>query len=360
MTDETQANGIYKICTAHGTGSAFGIEGEPYVATNFHVVAGSRTVAIELADKRRIQGEVVLVDPAWDLALIKPAEALSEGLNLREELPKVGDGVLVYGFPYGMPFSITKGVVSAEKQPMADLHYIQTDAAVNPGNSGGPLVDEEGKVLGVTTCKLSDADNMGFALPVAHVQTDLELLKSEGEDRYALKCPSCETLLFEAVEYCDGCGTELDPTTYFPEENLSLLGVTVESAFKRLGHNPILTRAGHHRWIFFQGSARIYCHLFSQEHLTVSSPMARLAKKPAEVLRYLLAYDHPQYSFRVDGDGTIRLSLELHLSDIFNEDRQEAMQTSIAGLATAADEVDNLLIEKFGCQASSTTLESAL
>ena len=75
----------------------------------------------------------------------------------------IGRKVYVAGYPYGMPFTITEGSVSSPKQLM-DGKYIQTDAAVNPGNSGGPILDEDNRVVGVTVSKFTQADNMGFGI----------------------------------------------------------------------------------------------------------------------------------------------------------------------------------------------------
>ncbi len=354
-------HGIYKICTAFGTGTGFACEGTEYLATNHHVVEGSTELAIEFDDKRRILGEVAFIDPAWDLALVRPKETLTGAkLGFSDGLPDVGAAVHVHGYPFGMPFSITQGVVSANQQDLSGLKYIQTDAAVNPGNSGGPMIDDQSKVIGVTTCKFEAADNMGFSLPVSHLKTDIDLYTSEGEGKYAAKCHSCESLLFTPEDYCDSCGVELAPGDLFPEENLSPLAEVVEAAFTKLGHNPVLTRSGYHFWRFFQGSAQIITRLYSREHMIVTSPVAKLPKKPKETLRYLLSYENPNYSFRLESDGTIYLGNEQHLSDIFNPSRREKIIKDISGLAMAADEVDNILIEKFGCLPSAKTNEAAL
>ena len=347
---------VFKVCTAFGTGSGFLVEGYPYIVTNYHVVAGSTKVAIECQDRSRRTGDVVFIDPATDIALIMPSElpqgAAEGALKVASALPRVCDSSFIHGFPFGMPYSVSQGVVSAVEQPLGDRKYIQTDAAVNPGNSGGPMMDVAGQVVGITSCKVRDAENIGFGIPVESLQRDLELCQKEGNGEYALKCPSCETLITEPDEYCDSCGAELDKDQFFPHGNLSALAEIVEGAFFVDGYDPVLARQGYHSWELVVGSAVIECMMISGELFCARTSLVMLPTKPSDVLRYVMSYDDLDYTFVVGESGRIWLRSEMHLSDVFNPKRRDVIARKIARLGKVADEMDNYLIDTYGCTPS--------
>lgn len=364
MSDTNNKLPVYKICTALGTGSGFLVEGFPYVVTNYHVVAGGRKIAIECQDKTRRTGDVVFIDPAADIALIMPSElpagAADGALKLASTPPQVGDSSFIHGFPFGMPYSISQGVVSAIDQPLDDRKYIQTDAAVNPGNSGGPMIDPAGDVVGITSCKVRDAENIGFGIPIKSLQADLELCQSKGNGVYALKCPSCETLITTPDEYCDSCGVELDQAQFFPDGTLTPLAEIVEGAFAKDGYDPVLARQGYHNWELIVGSAMIECLMVSNELFCVRTSLAMLPSKPKDVLKFAMSYDDPDYTFVIGESGRIWLRGEMHLSDVFSPKRREVISRKIARLGKVADDMDNYLMDTFGCEPSPETLSAQL
>lgn len=149
----------------------------PIVVTNHHVVEGATKIAVKLRSGEMYQVDRGALFPRSDLAFLavdglKTAPAT---LELRKELPKLAENVYAYGAPQGLEATITKGIVSsvrrtseipflADSGEYDDLLWIQTDAAVNPGNSGGPLLDEQGRVVGVNTMKRAEAENLNFAV----------------------------------------------------------------------------------------------------------------------------------------------------------------------------------------------------
>jgi len=160
---------IFKVNTAEGSGTSFYLKDKDIFVTNYHVVGQFKQIALEDHDGNRFLGNVIMVNPDDDIAFVRAETAF--------ELPHLplhpdgaigrGDKVYVAGFPFGMPFTVTEGVVSAPSQPMSGKNYIQTDAAVNPGNSGGPVLNANGEVIGITTRKFSDADTKGYAVPIS-------------------------------------------------------------------------------------------------------------------------------------------------------------------------------------------------
>ena len=164
-------------------GSGAIVRGDGIIVTNNHVIAGSDEVMVQLADRRQFPAKVLLADERTDLAVLK-IDAAGEKLPVlplasREAL-EVGDLVLAIGNPFGVGQTVTNGIISALARTEVGSgvsQYIQTDAAVNPGNSGGPLVDMSGNIIGINTFIVSRSGSsagVGFAIPAALVQRVVE------------------------------------------------------------------------------------------------------------------------------------------------------------------------------------------
>ena len=167
-------------------GSGFVISRDGLIVTNFHVVEGATEVKVHLGD-RDYPAEVKGTDPATDIALLK----VDAGNSLRylelgdSEGVRVGDWVMVIGNPLNLDKTVTTGVVSAKGRSIgiSDVsfeNFIQTDAAINFGNSGGPLVDMQGRVVGIATAINYGAENIGFAVPVNTLKQILPQLREKG------------------------------------------------------------------------------------------------------------------------------------------------------------------------------------
>jgi serine protease Do len=168
-----------------GSGSGFIIDAEGFVLTNYHVVEGADRVTVTLGDGRAFLATIVGIDPAIDVALLKvqaptklPVAVLGDSDSL-----KVGEWVCAIGNPMGYVHSVTVGVVSFLGRKLIDQSldaFIQTDAAISFGNSGGPLINSSGQVVGMTTAISSQASNIGFAIPISHVIGVLPQLREFG------------------------------------------------------------------------------------------------------------------------------------------------------------------------------------
>jgi len=174
-----------------GAGSGFFIDtagADGHILTNYHVVEGADRITITLADGRALRARVVGTDPAIDVALlaIDPAAAggpLPVAMLGDSDRLRVGEWVCAIGNPLGYVHSVTVGVVSFMGRKLFDNSlddYIQTDAAINFGNSGGPLIDARGLVVGINTAISSQANNIGFAIPINQVRAVLPQLMSRG------------------------------------------------------------------------------------------------------------------------------------------------------------------------------------
>ena len=168
-----------------GSGSGFIIDREGFVLTNEHVIDGADRITVTMADGRAFRGEVVGADPAIDVALLRvradgrlPEAPLGNSDDLR-----VGEWVCAIGNPLGYVHSVTVGVVSFIGRKLFDKSlddYIQTDAAINFGNSGGPLINAAGEVVGINSAISSRASNIGFAVPINQAVAILPQLKERG------------------------------------------------------------------------------------------------------------------------------------------------------------------------------------
>jgi serine protease Do len=156
-----------------GMGSGFIIDSNGLVLTNAHVVANAKEVTVKLTDKREFRAKVLGVDPPTDIALLKidasglPSVRLGDATDL-----KVGEWVAAIGSPYGFENSMTSGIVSAKWRSLPDgayVPFIQTDVAVNPGNSGGPLFNMQGEVVGINSqiySRTGGYQGLSFAIPI--------------------------------------------------------------------------------------------------------------------------------------------------------------------------------------------------
>lgn len=154
-----------------GSGSGFIISSDGYIITNNHVVAGALTIKVHLADSREYDATLIGRDPDTDIAVLKIyADSLKAIRFANSKHLQVGQIAIAIGNPYGYQYSLTAGVVSAlgrtlrsESGRLID-DVIQTDAALNPGNSGGPLVNSQGDVIGVNTAVILPAQGICFAV----------------------------------------------------------------------------------------------------------------------------------------------------------------------------------------------------
>jgi serine protease Do len=168
-----------------GAGTGFLIDSTGYILTNHHVIVDADRIMVRLTDGRTLKAERVGSDPDTDIALIKvesprplPHAVLGDSDTLR-----VGEWVLAIGNPLAYDHTVTVGVVSFIGRELFDRsldRYIQTDAAINFGNSGGPLINAQGEVIGINSAISSRASNIGFAVPINQARDILPQLRETG------------------------------------------------------------------------------------------------------------------------------------------------------------------------------------
>ncbi|TCS70434.1 serine protease Do [Sulfuritortus calidifontis] len=171
-----------------GQGSGFILSADGYIMTNAHVVDGADEVVVKLNDKREFRAKVIGADKRTDVALIKiEAQNLPKVTIGDPDQLKVGEWVLAIGAPFGFENSATAGIVSAKGRSLPQENYvpfIQTDVAVNPGNSGGPLFNLKGEVVGINSQIISRSGGymgLSFAIPIDVAMDVAEQLKGKGK-----------------------------------------------------------------------------------------------------------------------------------------------------------------------------------
>ncbi|MFN0134233.1 MAG: trypsin-like peptidase domain-containing protein [Phycisphaerales bacterium] len=223
------ARGEGRTFAGRSTGSGWVYDAEGHIVTNAHVVRGATRIQVEFAsgrtaEARMIRGEAFVADPFTDIAVIKvPADEdlfpLPRATGL---MPKQGERVFVFGSPFGFKFSMSEGIISGLGRDPSTANdfegftnFIQTDAAVNPGNSGGPLVDIKGRIVGMNVAIATGRDNQGtvaegqsagisFAIPLGTIEFVVDQLIAAGSVRRG----------FMGLSVGGGRG---DPTRYVPE-----------------------------------------------------------------------------------------------------------------------------------------------
>lgn len=189
---ERDAAGVAFVQAGPSSGSGFVIDDEGHILTNAHVVQGADEITVEVGeDGEQRKAKLVGADPSSDVALLDVDEnddltALELGDSSKAE---VGDPVVAIGNPFGLDRTVTTGIVSAKQRQIQAPNgfsisdVIQTDAAVNPGNSGGPLLDGEGRVIGINSQIASSSganDGVAFAVPIATAQDVVDQLLADG------------------------------------------------------------------------------------------------------------------------------------------------------------------------------------
>jgi S1-C subfamily serine protease len=207
---EQVIDSVVGVARKGGFGSGVFINDDGLIATNKHIVGTDSKAIVRLADSSEIEGQVVRSFADYDLAFIKVDVSGNKYGTLQEKPAiKVGQRVFAIGHPLGLKNTLTQGVVSSIARLIRGTHYIQTDAAVNPGNSGGPLLNDFAEVIGLNTLVVRDVQGIGFAVPT---QVILDRYQEVVEDLPRLKdnayCGVCGRVSSDR-KYCLHCGAEI-------------------------------------------------------------------------------------------------------------------------------------------------------
>lgn len=346
---------VIQIATPYSTGgTGFYLKEANLIITNEHVVRGNRVVVVEGESLSKRLVRVIYTDPKYDLAFLEVEDQLELpiiNLGSSDQVTE-GDQILAIGHPFGLKYTATQGIVSSTIHEQQGILYIQHDAALNPGNSGGPLVNTEGKIVGVNTFIIKDGNNIGFSLPSNYLKDTLAsfLEGVNGKLQIGSRCHSCSNLVFEkTIEagYCPHCGAKIQLPSEVEDYEPIGVAKTIEQLLEKAGHNVQLSRGGPNTWEIKQGSAKINISYYEKTGLiTGDAYLCALPKENIKPLyQYLLRqnYEVESLNFSVKGRDII-LSLLIY-------DRYLNLDTGMAlfeHLFTKADDYDNILVEQYG------------
>ncbi|GAB4180175.1 MAG: hypothetical protein Fur0032_21040 [Terrimicrobiaceae bacterium] len=165
-----------------GAGAVVSEEG--HIVTNYHVIAGAAAVRVYLSDGRIFQAQVLGVDPPSDIAILKiEAEGLQPLPIGDSDRVRIGQGVFAIGNPLGLQETVTQGIISGKgRRALSEAanEFFQTDAAINRGNSGGPLIDLQGSLIGITSMVSAGGEGIAFAIPSNTVQRVFQSIRDHG------------------------------------------------------------------------------------------------------------------------------------------------------------------------------------
>ncbi|MBT4257717.1 trypsin-like serine protease [archaeon] len=179
---EDSIKAVVTVKTDIGQGTGFILSENGFLITNAHILAGGKSLTISNYLEENLPGQLIGYDTNYDIALIK-ISGIHEYLDLENSNnTQIGEKVIAIGNPLGLQFSVSEGIVSATKRTgiLDEEIYIQTDAALNPGNSGGPLINKKGLAIGINNFKISETENLGFALESNKIKEIVnEIIKQE-------------------------------------------------------------------------------------------------------------------------------------------------------------------------------------
>jgi serine protease Do len=196
FTAEEKYNSVFVVTSGNALGSGFAV-GENCIVTNAHVLDNPNNIVLTTYAGETHSAYLVGYDQDKDIAVLGVKDAKFTPLTIADyNSLNTGDDVYAIGAPKSMAYTLTKGVISAKEREIGKYKYIQTDAAINEGNSGGPLLNDEGNVIGVNTLKMSDSEGIGLAIPMTVVSDFLKSLNIELDENGNVS----ETIIQETKE----------------------------------------------------------------------------------------------------------------------------------------------------------------
>lgn len=342
---------MLQITTPFSVGTGFYLPEHDLVVTNEHVVRDNPNVMVLGENDQQQLMPVVYLDAHYDLAFLRPSVPIPwMGLHLAQSAAAPGDSVLALGYASNNRPQSSEGVITEQAYVHEEIEFIQHSARLDSTQSGGPLLDVTGALLGVNMFDLDEEQGLSLALPAAALLKCLTAF-ARGEGRSATRCFNCHKVVFEPrtgrTKFCPGCGASIVLPPDVPEYQPTGLQATVEEIISCAGYDPRPARRGPNLWEIRQGSARIFVAYHEDSGLLTGD--AHLCKIPDErpdaLFEYLLHenYTLEQLTFSTYGRDVI-LSLLVY-------DRYLSIETALPRfqrLFERADHYDNYLVERFG------------
>lgn len=351
---ETYKNAVIQIATPYSTGTGFYLKAPNLIVTNNHVVEGNREVTVEGVGVPRQISRVLYNDAKFDLAFLEMPTKNGDlpNLQIAPLVVREGERVTAVGHPFGLRYTFTQGIVSNPRHIHNNIDYIQHDAALNPGNSGGPLVNTEGSVIGVNTFVIKDGNTIGFSLPSKYLGEALDAYQ-EGNGETAVRCESCLNLVFENTietgDYCPNCGSKVELSSKIELYQAEGVGLTIENMLTQLKHDVRVSRRGPNSWEIRQGTAKINIAYHQQNGLILCD--AYLCTLPKDNIKPLYEYVLRE-NYRNEGVTLSVRGQDIILSLLIYDRylRDDIGVKLLSNLFEKADHYDNILVEQYGAK----------
>ncbi len=348
---EKYQNLVIQIATPYSTGTGFYLSDYDLIVTNEHIVRDNKEVVINGEGWSRQVCPVVFMDPVYDLAFLRaPSKTDLPNIGLEKDIEvKKDDPIVAIGYPLGRDFITKEGLISNTTYERGGIQFLEHDAALNPGNSGGPLINPQGNLLGVNTFLIKDGKNIGFTLPVKYLLENLEKFQG-AKKKIGVRCLNCESYVFKGENKngrCPSCDQRLVLPSELEDYEPKGVSKTIEQLLVTIGHPIKLSRRGPNNWQIHQGSATINISYYEKTGLIIGD--AYLCHLPKQDLQ-------PLYEFLLkENDDIESLTFSIKENDIVLSlliyDRylnEETGMKLLKHLFQKADDVDNILVEKYG------------
>lgn len=343
---------LIQIATPYNMGTGFYLSEYDLIVTNEHVVRDNCDVVIAGATFKKQIVKVLYLDIIYDLAFLSAPQGLKKEiprLLFSEQAVEVGAAATAIGHPFSMAYEHSRGIITNAGEKRGDLDYILHSAVLNPGNSGGPLLNDQGEIIGVNTFLTDHEQNICYSLPVKYLEELLKTFNSRTGET-AARCDSCSNIIFETQmtsRYCPECGSSIQlPSMIEPFEPTGC-AYTIENMLTELGHDARLTRRGPNNWMIQEGSAIISISYYEKTGLIIGD--ASLCNLPQQNIQplyeYLLRQNHKIEGLTLSIKGKdIVLSLLIYDRYLNAETGRKLFQY----LFERADYFDNVLVEDYG------------
>ena len=355
-------NTVVEIATPFSTGTGFllnGGENGDLIVTNNHVIDGNKDVIIEGILLKRQSANVVYKDTHYDIAFLRLPKTIASDNEKTMPYKKVSsvsvresDPVIAIGHPFNLKYTFTQGIVSNPALVMNNIPYIQHDAALNPGNSGGPLINIIGEIVGMNTYIVKNGGTIGFSLPIHFILESFSDF-SAGGGSIAARCAACTHIVFDTTierkQYCPECGAKVELPDKCSEYAPEGVALTIERMLQKIGYDIRLSRRGPDAWEIKKGSAKINISYYRQKGvITCESHLCTLPLKDIRaVYEFILRenFKNEGYTLSVLGHDII---LSFLVYDRYLNEKTATRQ--LEQLFDKADEYDNFFVEKFGSE----------
>jgi serine protease Do len=355
---EAYKKAVVRIAGTGGWGTGFYVKEFGLIITNNHLLGDKGEIAIEGDGFEKVFTPILFLDSKLDIAFLEVPEKL--------DLPEIklgnysevkdGDAVTVIANPYGGTYIERLATVLKAERIRDGLRYIQVNLRIPPENSGGPLVNEKGEVIGINLPGLQQGGNVGFALPVSYIRDALKGYQPI-RGKVASRCSSCDFLVTAANivrgKSCPSCGSQvkLPELDSKPTEPVGI-AKTIEEILHELGKNVKVAREGTNSWSIKEGSARVSIKYNPNNEFVIGD--AYLCQMPSDMMAikrlyvFLLQENYQLSDLVLSCSGqNILLSCIMFSGDM----TKESATKTFRHLFQKADHYDDFLKTQYGCPA---------